>query len=99
MFRGGDGVAERRVHHDDTPARCGRDVHIVHADTGTTDNPEIVCCLNDFFRHLGGRANGQSVIIFDDSKQRFLVLSQVRLKINVHAVLAEYVDRGFGKLV
>ena len=49
MFGCGDGIAERRVHHDD--ALCGRrrNIDIVDANAGATDDSE----LRRLFENLG----------------------------------------------
>ena len=54
VLRGGDRIAERRVHHDDAARSRGRNVDIVDADAGAADHLQILGVLEDFCRHLGG---------------------------------------------
>ena len=59
----GDRVAEGRVHDDDTATRSGRDIDIVDADTGATDDLEVGRGGNQLFRRLGGGTDRETVIV------------------------------------
>jgi hypothetical protein len=95
VLGGGDRVAEGRVHDDDAAARGGRDVDIVDADAGTADHLEIVGRRDQLFGRLGGRADGEAVILADDFEQLFLVLAELRHEIHFDAAIAEDLDGGF----
>jgi hypothetical protein len=72
MLGGGDGIAEGRVHHDDAGGGGGGNVHIVHADAGAADHFQVLGRLQHVGGELGGRTNGDAVIIADDLDQLFL---------------------------
>ena len=61
-----DRVAMRRVHHHDTARRRRRDIDIVDPDPGPANNLQIVGSGENIPGHLGGRPDGQPVIIADD---------------------------------
>ncbi len=94
-----DGVAERRVHHHDSAARGGWNIHIVNADPGPPDDLEARCHSDDLWCDLGGRANGQPVIVRNRCQQRILVLAEVWFVVNVYAAITEDLHGGFGQLV
>ena len=54
-----------------------------------TDDLEIVGSGDDFFGCLGGRPNGQTVILTDDLDQLVFVLAQIRQVINLNALVLE----------
>src|SRR6185503_2681916 len=43
MFRGGDRVAIRGIHHNDASGGCTSDVDIVHTNTSSPDNFKLRC--------------------------------------------------------
>ena len=75
-------LPKRRVHHDDAALGCLLDIHVVNANTGATDDLEIVGSGDDFFGCLGGRPNGQTVVLADDLDQLVFVLAQIRQVVN-----------------
>ncbi len=99
MFGRRDGVAERRVHDDDTAPRGGRNIDIVDADAGAADDLEVGGSGDQLFRRLGGRADGKPIIIADDLGKLFLVLAELRLEIDFDAAIAEDLDGGFRQFV
>ena len=91
MFGGGDGVAERGVHHDDALGGSGGNLDIIDADAGASDHLEVGCCLDDLRGHLGGRADRQAIIVTDARQQRVLILAEVRFEIHLDtAVLDDF---------
>ena len=58
--------------------RGGRNIDIVDADAGAADDLEIGRSRDQLFGRLGGRADGQTIIIADDFEQLFLVLAELR---------------------
>jgi hypothetical protein len=99
VFGRRDRVAERRVHDDDAAARGGRDIDIVDADAGAADDLEVGRGGDQLFRRLGGRADGETVIIADDFGKLVLVLAELRLEIDFDAAIAEDLDGGFRQFV
>src|SRR5262249_36758045 len=95
MFSRRDRIAERRVHDDDTAARSSRDIDIIDADTGATDNLEVLGGFDDLLRHLGGGTDGKTIIVADDFEQLVLVLAELRLEIDFDAAITEDLDGGF----
>src|SRR5262249_40006087 len=91
---GGDGLAERRIHHDDAARRGGRDIDIVDADAGAADHLEDLRTLENLRRDLGGGADGQAIEAVDGGGQAILVLAQVRLKIHLDAAIPEDLHGG-----
>src|SRR5690606_31254880 len=87
MLGGGDGVAEGRVHHDDAAARGGGDVDIVDADAGAADHLEVGGGSDQLLRDLGGRADGEAVILADDFEELFLVLAEVGQVVDLDAAI------------
>ena len=95
----GDRIAEGRVHHDDAARGGGRDVDIVDADAGAADDLELGRGGDQLFGDLGGRADGEAVILADDFEQLVLVLAEIRLVVDLDAAILEDLDGGVGKLV
>ena len=94
MFSGGDGIAERRIHHNDTLLRRGSDIDIVDADTSAADDFQIVGSSDDLFGHLGCRADRKPFIIADDRGKLVLVLAKVGLEIDIKPPILENLDSG-----
>ena len=88
----GDGIAERRVHHDHALGGRSRDIDIVDTDTGAADDLEVVRLLQHIRRHLGGGADGEAVILADDG-QKF-VLVEARLEVHVETTVLENLHGG-----
>ena len=97
VFSGGDGIAEGGVHDHDPLRSRSRNVDIVHADAGPADDLQIDAGGQDILVSLGGRADGQTVIVADDLQQFFL--GQAGLHIGFDAALLEDVDGGGRELV
>ena len=92
MFGGGDGIAERRVHHDDAFRRGGGNIDIVDADAGAADHFQLCRAFEQFGGDLGRRANGQAVELADDPGE--LVLVEAGLEVDFDAALLEDGDGG-----
>ena len=99
MFGRGDRVAEGRVHDDDAATRGGRDIDIVDADAGAADDLQVGRRLDQLFGRLGGRADGEAIILADDLEQLFLVLAELRLEIDINAAILEDLDGSFRQRV
>jgi len=99
VFCRGDRIAERRVHDDDTAARSRRNIDIIDADTGATDDLELFGGGNQLFRDLGGRTDRQTVIIADDFEKLFLVLAKIRQIVDFHAAILKNLDGSGRKLI
>ncbi len=99
VFGRGDRVAERRVHDDDAAARGGRNIDIVDADAGAADDLEVGRSGDQLLGRLGGRADGEAVIIADDFGELVLVLAELRLEIDFDAAITEDLDGGFRQFV
>ena len=91
VLGGGDGVAVGRVHDHDA-VRGGRlDVDIVDADAGAADDLQLLGLGQNLGGDLGGRADGQALVVADDGAQ--LGGLQAGLEIDVAAALGEDFDR------
>ena len=97
VLGGGDRVAERGVHHHDAGGGGGGDVDVVDADAGAADDLQVLGGGDDVLVGLGGRADGEAVVVADDLDQ--LVLGEAGLDVGVDAALLEDVDGGGAKLV
>ena len=100
VLGGGDGIAEGRVHHDDAALGGGRHVDIVDADAGAAD--DLAACVRGgehLLGDLGGRADGEAVIVADDGEQLLLVLAEIGQVVDLDAALLEDLDGGLGELV
>ncbi len=69
VFRGGDRVAARGVHHDHAVVGGGRAVDIVHADSRAADGLEVFRGSEYFGGDLGIGADDQAVVVADDFQQ------------------------------
>ena len=74
-------------------------VDIVDADAGAADHFQLLGVVEDFGRHLGGRADGEAVVIADDGGELVLVLAEAGLEIDLDAAVLEYLNGGGGKSV
>ena len=74
MFRRGDRIAKRGVHHHNAARGCRRNIDIVDANPGPADDLQVGGRGQYIFGRLGGGADGKAVIIADDGDQ--LVLGQ-----------------------
>ena len=95
MFGGGDGIAERRVHHDDAFRGGGGNIDIVDADAGAADHFQILGrAFENFGGHFRRRANGKAIELPDNAGELVFVLAEARLKIGLDATLLEDGDGG-----
>jgi hypothetical protein len=94
MFRRRDGIAERRIHHNDALGRRGGNIDIIDADASTADYFQIGRLRQDLRRHLGRRANRQPVIIADHGGELVRGFAKSGLEINLDAARFENGDRG-----
>ena len=99
VLGGGDRIAERRVHHDDALGGRGRDVDVVDADAGAADDLQLRRLLQQLLGDLGGRADGEAVIVADDRGELVLVLAEVGLEVDLDAAILEDLRRRRGQLV
>ena len=83
-----------------TPLRGGgRDVDVVDADAGAADHLEGLGAREDLRRDLGGRADGEAVVVADDRGELVLVLAELGLEIDLDAAILEDLDGGGRKVV
>ena len=99
VFSGGDGIAERRVHHNNALARGSWNVHIVNANAGAADHFEICGSGNQLLGDFRRRADREAVVLADDFEQLVLVLAEVRQIIDFHATVFEDLNGGWGEFV
>ena len=97
MLGCGDGIAERRIHHDDALGGGGGNVNVINADTGAANHLQVGGIGQNFVRDFGGRANGQPVIIADDFGELVFILAQIGLEIDLNAALFKNSNGGGGK--
>ena len=71
MLRGGDAVAEWRVHDHDALGGGRRNIDIVDADAGAADHFQIGRCRQNFWCDSCRGADGEAVIFADDLHQLF----------------------------
>ena len=77
-----------------TPLRGGgRDVDIVDADAGAADHLQPRRRLKQLGGDLGGRADGEAVIVADDGGELVLVLAEAGLEIDLDAAILEDLRR------
>ena len=94
VFGGGDGIAERRVHHDDAARGRRRNVDIVDADAGAADHLQVLGLFQDLRRHFGGGADGEAVVVADQLGEFLLVLAEGGLEIDLDAAILEDLHGG-----
>ncbi len=94
VLGGGDRIAEGRVHHDDALLGRSRDIDIVDADAGAADDLEVLGRRDDLLGDLGGRADGEAIIVADDLEQLVLVLAEIRQIVDLDAIVLEDLDGG-----
>ncbi len=92
VLGGGDRVAERSVHHHHARLGGGRDVDVVDPDAGSTDHLQLLGGGQHILVDLGGRADGETVVVADDLEQ--LVLGKTGLGVGLYAALLEDLDGG-----
>src|SRR6185312_12623031 len=63
------------------------------------DNLQILGRRDDLFGDLGGRPDGEAVILADDLEQLVLVLAEIRQVVDLDAVVLEDLHGGFAELV
>jgi hypothetical protein len=97
MLGGGDGVAEGRVHDDDAVSRRGLDIDVVDADAGAADDFQTRRDLQQLLRHLGRRADGETVIAADDGAE--IGGRKAGLHIGVDTARAKNLDGGGRQLI
>src|SRR6201999_798558 len=83
--------------HHDAGGGGGRDVDVVNADAGAADHLQALGGGDHVLVRLGGRADGQAVVLVDDLDQ--LILGQAGLHVDLDAALLEDGDGGGGKFV
>jgi hypothetical protein len=79
--------------------RGGRNIDIVDADAGAADDLEVGRCSDQLFRDLGGRADGEAVILADDFGELVLVLAELGQVVDLDAAILENLDGGGGEFV
>ena len=72
VLGGGDGIAERRVHHDHAGGGRGGNIDVVDADAGAADHFQLLRRLDHIGGDFGRGADGDAVILIDDLEQFFL---------------------------
>ena len=97
VLGGRDRIAERRVHDDDAARGRRLDVDVVDADAGAADDLQLLGLADQLFRHLGGRADGEPVILADDFFQ--LLLGEAGFEVDGDARVLEDLHGGGGEFV
>jgi hypothetical protein len=93
VFRGGNGVSARGVHHNNAALRGRVDVDIVHPDAGPADGFEVFACRNDVSTDLGLAADDEGGV-FRDNFEQFLVWEAGRKRDIEEASFRQGVDAG-----
>ena len=91
MLGRGDAVAERTVHHHDSPPRRRFEVDIVYAHAGPPDHAQRIGALDDLARHVGRAAYDQSVIGRDYFGQLLRLESGLDVDLELR-IAAEHLD-------
>ena len=99
VLGGGDRIAKGGVHHHDPARRGCRNVDIVDPDAGAPDHAQIGGAVDQFGGRLGGRADGEPVILADDPGQAVGILAEIGLEIRLDPAIAEDLHGGVGQLV
>src|SRR5579883_1610778 len=89
MFGGGDGIAERRIHHDDSLRGRGWNIDIVNTYPSAADHFQPRGAVEQFGGDFGRRANRKAIELTDDTRELLLILAEARLKIGVNSALLE----------
>ena len=94
VLGGGDRIAEGRVHHDDAAARsrpgcrhCRR-----RCRRGRSPSASSAAAMH-LVGDLGGRADGEAVIVADDFEQLVLVLAEIGQVVDLDAAVLEDLRR------
>ena len=87
MLGRSDRIAERRVHDHHALGAGGGNIDIVDPDARTPDNLQIVRGIDDILGNLGGRTDGEAIILADDRLQ--FIGRHARLHIDVAATFFE----------
>jgi hypothetical protein len=106
MFGGGDRIAERGVHHNNTLGGGGGNIDIVDTDAGAADDLEVGRGSEHLLGNLGRGADGEAVIVADDGDQLILGLAGNLVDLDsavaedlsgerVHLVGNQYLGHGF----
>ncbi len=91
VFRRGDRIPERGIHHHDAPGGGGRHVDVVHPDAGPADDFQPGSAVEQARIDPGARADGDALVVADDRLE--LRRAQARLQVGVDAALDEYLHR------
>ena len=94
VFGCGDGIAERRVHHDDAPTGCCGNIDIINANARAANDLEAGRLLQQFGGDLGVGADGEAIVIADDFGEFILVLAEIGLEVDLHAMIPEDLHGG-----
>ena len=89
VFGCGDGIAKRCVHHDHATARGGGNVDVIDANARAADDLEAGRLLQQLCGDLGVGADGEAIIIADDFGKFILVLAEIGLEVDLHAMIFE----------
>ena len=90
VFCRGDGIAEGRIHNNDAARGGCRNIDIIDAYPGTTDDFETVGGGEQFRRYFRRRADRQTIIIADNGEK--LLLIEAGSNIHLNATLLENSD-------
>jgi hypothetical protein len=95
MLGGGDGIATGSVHDDDTTARCGIHIDIVHSHTGATNDLQVRSGFQNSGGDFGLAADDESREFRDDFDN--LSLGQAGFDNNLEsAARGEFIDSTLG---
>ena len=70
MLRSGDDVPGRSVDDEDAALRGGLHVHVVEADSGPADDPQLLPGGQELPVHLRGRAHDEGIVVADCREKR-----------------------------
>src|SRR4029078_5503879 len=85
VLGGGDRVAEGGVHHHDPLGGGGGDFAVVDTDPGPADDAQTAGLGDQVGGQLGGRADGEAVVVADDLGEPRLVLAELLVGVELRA--------------
>ena len=97
MLSRGDRIAERGIHDHDTGGGSRWNIDIVDTDTGAANHLKVLGLGDDVLVGLGGRTDGEAIILVNDLEQ--LILGQAGNDIGLNAARFENLDGGGRQLV
>ena len=71
----------------------------IDPDACTTDHFEVGSFFDELFGDLGGRTDGETIVLVDNGGERVFVFAEVWLKVDIDAAVAEDLHGGFREFV